>query len=105
MKRFKVENDYFAFTEECEIILFTTKTTKRKVECVLRNNLPIKRIVKHLYASHRNSDVERFKEMAFSLKQKEPIANNPFVDGWTRSKGLFYQYNFYKNRVVIGYNE
>lgn len=90
-----------------ELIFLTYKTSRRKIEAVLRNNIPIKRIVKHLYASHHNDEVQFFLEFVMALRSGQsiyPKHGGYKEDGWTKVDGLYYAYNFYRDRVVLGYN-
>jgi hypothetical protein len=96
----------YAF-KDGDLIFLTQKTTQKKCEAVLRNNIPIKRIVKHLYASHRNDEIQFFLEFARALQSGQPIYpkhGGYKEDGWTKVDGLYYAYNFYKDRVVLSYN-
>lgn len=89
------------------LIFLTQKTTQKKGESVLRNNIPIRRMVKHLYASHHNDEIPFFLEFARALQSGQSIYPKPGgykEDGWTKVQGLYYTYNFYKGRVVLRYN-
>ena len=99
MKKFFVnqKGEAYAYSESADLVFFTSKTTEKKGLNVLRNNIPVKRMVKHLYACHRNDAIPHFLATVAALRGGDPVSKD-------RGKGLFYQFNFYKDRVVIHYN-
>lgn len=75
------KNEFYAYHGNRGLVFFTRKLQKKAMP-VLRNNIPVKRIVRHLYACHRNDEIDHFLEIVSALKGGEPIIIK-------FSKGLF----------------
>lgn len=93
MKKFESGKVSFSYSNG-DIIIFSRFTTKRMIEKYLRNNIPEKRIVKHLYASHQNDCIAHFKATCKALRSGQYIADPG------EGKKLYYPYQWRAPKVV-----